>query len=130
MNVQKGCTALGFVFTTPVQRAFTSGSPEFLSLSSAIIPLHITRNPRARRYLLRLKSDRSAHLTIPRGGSMVEARSFLERNLEWLEKTAQRLSARPQLPTEWVIGTEIYWRGEQTVIQAAPDSSLDWVRFG
>ena len=39
------------------------------------VPLLMVRNPRARRYLLRLRADGTARVTIPRGGSLTAARS-------------------------------------------------------
>jgi len=48
-------------------------------VSGQQIPLAMIRNPRARRYVLRLRPNGSARVTIPRGGSAAEARRFAER---------------------------------------------------
>ena len=74
--------------------------------------LAVIRNHRARRYLLRLRPDGSARLTIPRRGSVIEGRRFAERNTEWLAQQLVRLQANPIKPKQWFIGTEILFRGE------------------
>ena len=62
---------------------------ESLQIGLQTLPLLLVRNPRARRYLLRLRPDGTARVTIPRGGSQAEARAFVERNRGWLEKQIQ-----------------------------------------
>lgn len=91
-----------------------------------VLSLNVVHNARARRYLLRIKSDLSVRLTIPRGGSLAEAEDFLDRNKAWLERNATRLAARPKLPEEWFIGTMIPWRGELVPIE----HPQPFIRFG
>ena len=100
---------------------------ETLWLAAQRVPLLVVRNPRARRYLLRLRDDGTARVTIPRGGSAAFARQFVERNRHWLEKEWQRLQARPRLPEIWQIGSRILWRGELVEIQSEPAGRI---RFG
>ena len=76
------------------------------------------RNPRARRYLLRLRPDGTARVTIPRGGSSAMARQFVERHVAWLEREFQRLQTQPPKPAVWEIGTEILLRGDAVRIEA------------
>ena len=78
----------------------------------------MVRNPRARRYLLRLRPDGTARVTIPRGGSTAVARQFVERHAAWLERELQRLQAQPRKPAVWQIGTEILLRGDAVRIEA------------
>ena len=78
----------------------------------------MVRHPRARRYLLRLLSDGSARVTIPRGGSAGDARSFAERQIPWLENQLQRLQNKPPAPTEWTLGSQIFFRGELIPLQS------------
>jgi len=102
-----------------------------MSVGAQLLPVTIARNPRARRYLLRLNRDFTVRLTIPRGGSVSEAQRFLRRNLAWLERTANRLANRPKIPHEWSIGTQILWRGELVLIEAEPsDGPARSIRFG
>ncbi len=103
---------------------------EFLSVGGRRIPVAFIRNPRARRYVLRLRPDGSARVTIPRGGSAAEARRFAERNREWLERELQRLAARSERPKEWFIGTEILFRGDPVKIEAGVNGESGTIRFG
>src|ERR1019366_4932784 len=82
------------------------------------IPLVMVRHPRARRYLLRLRADGTARVTIPRGGSMAAAREFVQRNARWLEKQFQRGEARPHKSAVGRVGAEIFFRGALTRIEA------------
>jgi predicted metal-dependent hydrolase len=126
------------------QRAASNGGVLFELFSNAVrrqpaaasfavngrpVPLAVVRHPRARRYVLRLLPDGSARVTIPRGGSAVAAREFVERNRLWLERQLQRQAARPARPHDWRIGTEIFFRGESTRLAAADDASPS-VRLG
>ena len=85
---------------------------ESLQLGSRTVPLLVVRNPRARRYLLRVRPDGAARLTIPRGGSRSEAQSFLERNRGWLEQQLDRQQAQPRGRAVWHVGSEVLFRGE------------------
>src|SRR5262252_10475309 len=51
------------------------------------------RHPRARRYVISVKEDGGVRVTLPRWGSMREARAFAGRLDEWVEKQRQRLDA-------------------------------------
>lgn len=91
---------------------------EPLLVGSRQVPLLMVRHARARRYLLRLRPDGTARVTIPRGGTQAEARQFVERNHGWLEQQFQRLQAQPRQVTAWRTGSQIWFRGELTEIQA------------
>jgi len=83
-----------------------------LQIGSRAAPLLMVHHPRARRYLLRVRSDGTVQVTIPRRGTIAEARAFVSRNIGWLERQFQRLAAGPKTPVTWNPGTEIYFRGE------------------
>ena len=123
-------------FTGRVQFEFTLNPAgrhppgEFLTISGRPIPLLLIRNPRARRYVLRLRSDGSARVTIPRGGSATEARRFANRQQHWLERQWQRLVARPLRKQEWSVGTEILFRGEPVQIVASNDGDDSRIQLG
>ena len=89
----------------------------YLSVGPQSLPLLMVRNPRARRYLLRLRPDGTARVTIPRGGTPAVARQFVERHTAWLERELQRLQAQPRKPATWEIGTEILLRGDAVRIE-------------
>lgn len=90
---------------------------ESLSVGGRMIPLRLVRHPRARRYLLRLRPDGTAQVTIPRRGTIEEARKFAARQTGWLEKQFQRLQEQPVISTEWLAGSQILFRGEAVTIQ-------------
>jgi predicted metal-dependent hydrolase len=89
-----------------------------LSVGPQPLPVLMVRNPRARRYLLRLRHDGTARVTIPRGGSTEMARQFVERHAAWLERELQRFQSQPRKPAVWTIGTEILLRGDAVLIEA------------
>ena len=86
--------------------------------------LHIVRNHQAKRYLLRLRADGSARLTIPRRGSIVEGRRFAERQTAWLAQQLEKLAQRPVRATDWRPGTEIHFRGEPVTLTRLAEKNL------
>ena len=94
------------------------------------IPLTVIRNHRARRYLLRLRLDGSVQLTIPRRGSVIAGRRFAERNVEWLGQQLERLPAHPIKPKQWLVGTEILFRGESVKLESGVNGESGMIRFG
>ena len=98
-----------------------------LQVGTRAVPLLMVHHPRARRYLLRLRQDGTARVTIPRHGSISAARDFAVRNIGWLEQQFQRLAAQPKSPAGWQIGTEILFRGSPVRIELEADGSI---RFG
>jgi hypothetical protein len=101
--------------------------PVPLQIGAQTVPLLVVRNPRARRYLLRLRADGAARVTIPRGGSQGEALAFVERNRGWLEQQLQRQQTQPRHPTAWQVGSEIWFRGEPVRIES---SEFGKISFG
>jgi hypothetical protein len=98
-----------------------------LQIGSRAVPLLMVHNPRARRYLLRLRPDGTVRVTIPRRGNISAARDFTSRNIGWLEQQFQRMAVRPKFPVAWNLGTEILFRGNAVRIETNSDSSI---RFG
>lgn len=91
---------------------------DWLPLDGQSIRLCLVANPRARRYVLRLREDGVARVTIPRGGSAAEARRFVERNEGWLKRQLLRHQSQEALRT-WTTGTEILVRGERVRLEPA-----------
>ncbi len=122
----------------PAQDSFTSGvqlefilnplrrlpAADFVDVNGRQVPVSLIRNARARRYVLRLRPDGSARVTIPRGGSVAEARRFLARNQSWLERQLQKLSARPAVDAEWRPRTEILFRGERVKVETGETGAI------
>ena len=50
------------------------------------------RHPRARRYVIRVDADGGIRITIPRGGSKRQARSFAEQQRPWVERQRRQLA--------------------------------------
>jgi predicted metal-dependent hydrolase len=102
----------------------------FLVVGGRHIPLVMNRSSRARRYLLALRPDGSARLTIPRRGSAREGRRFAERNAEWLARQMDRLAAHPAMPKQWLLGTEIMFRGQMVRLEAGMNGEKDAIGCG
>ncbi len=100
--------------------------PDSIQVGSKLVPLLFVHHPRARRYLLRLRQDGVARVTVPRRGSIKAATEFALRNIGWLEQQIQRLEAQPKIATEWRVGSEIYFRGERVKIEVEAGK----IRFG
>jgi predicted metal-dependent hydrolase len=94
------------------------------------VRLCFVRNRRARRYILRLRADGAARVTVPRGGSVAEARRFAERNAAWLEQQLLRQVLRPHRPTAWLLGTEILFRGGRVRLEPGENGESGLIRFG
>jgi len=59
------------------------------------------RHPRARRYLIRVRTDGSVRVTIPRRGSKRAAIDFYERQHEWIARQQERVArARQAIPVD------------------------------
>ena len=110
-------------FINPFQQTFRST----LLVGTRTIPLLMIRHSRARRYLLRLRQDGTARVTIPRGGTQAEARRFVEKNLTWLEEQFQRQQTSSSQPATWHLHSKIWLRGEQVCIEPAGPGQI---RFG
>jgi len=102
----------------------------FLEVGGRKIPLAMIRNPRARRYLLRLRPDGSARVTIPRHGSITEGRRFAERNTEWVAGQLEKLAAQPVKSKEWLPGTEILFHGELVKLEAGTHENSGTIQIG
>ena len=98
-----------------------------LQVGSRSVPLLFVHHPRARRYLLRLRQDGVARVTVPRSGSIKAATEFALRNIGWLEQQFQRLATEPKTATEWKLRTEILFRGELVKIEV---ETAGQIRFG
>ena len=94
------------------------------------VRLCFVRNRQARRYILRLRPDGTARVTVPRGGVIAEAQRFAERNTAWLERQLLRQALRPLRPVAWLVGMEILFRGNRVRLEAGVNGESGVVRFG
>lgn len=86
-----------------------------LEVGGESVKIRLTRNSRARRYLLRVPADRCEPvLTVPDRGSLATALDFAERHRRWLgEKLAERPTA-----TAFTDGAVIPFRGAPHLISS------------
>ena len=105
-------------FLRPARRQSAPDAEQLLvAAADAAVAVTVVRHPRARNYNLRIKeSSRQAVLTMPRRGSLREARAFAERNAAWI---AVRLSRLPA-PVPFVAGASIPLHGIAHVIEHRP----------
>lgn len=102
---------------------------DWLRVGLRRVPLRFVRHPRARRYVLRLCSDGTARITIPRRGSWAEGKRFANRNIGWLEKQLLRQASRPVAAREWTAATVILFRGEKVRLDLSVSPQGCKVRF-
>jgi predicted metal-dependent hydrolase len=100
-----------------------------LCLGEKTLVVRLVRHPRARRYILRLCPDGSARVTIPRGGTLAEARVFLQRQTTWLKRQVARNESWPRSSAVWKAGSTILFRGEQVVLEECSRGPLPAIRF-
>ena len=116
-------------FSLCPEQAPTPGA-DWLAVGTRFVRLRMVRHRRAKRYVLRLKPDGSARVTIPRGGSEAEARRFTERHTAWLQKQLERQAAQPARSRAWTAGSEILFRGETLRLEAGANGLENLVRMG
>ena len=62
------------------------------------------RHPRARRYVVSVRDDGGVRVTLPRWGSLREARAFADRLDRWIDRQRRKIDAerhtRPAVPPE------------------------------
>jgi predicted metal-dependent hydrolase len=103
---------------------------DWLVAGTRRVRLCFVRNRRARRYILRLRPDGAARVTVPRGGSLAEAKRFAERNMAWLEQQLLRQALQPRRPLPWPLGTEIFFRGQGLRLEPGENGETGLIRFG
>jgi predicted metal-dependent hydrolase len=65
--------------------------------------LVFVRHSRARRYVITIREDGRVRVTVPRWGSLREARNFAEREWRWIEKQRARVEPPPAEPDPVVL---------------------------
>lgn len=118
-----------FEFLHKLTRRFAPELEQTIEVAGRHLPIECVRNPRARRYALRLSPTGVARVTVPRGGSLAEAHRFVARSRTWLERALQRQASRPAICRAWMVGTTILFRGEAVPIEAVSGDNPA-IRFG
>ena len=103
---------------------------EFTEVDGRNIDVIYQRNERARRYRLYLDRHGRPRVTIPRRGSRREAERFLEKHTAWLAERLRRFATLPGRHARWSAGTEIFFRGQLTALEIAPEGEHWVVRLG
>jgi hypothetical protein len=87
-----------------------------MEINSHQVPVHFRRHHRARSYLLRLRSDKTVMVTLPRRGSMEFARQFAASRKSWLEKQWRIMESRRLPPAILGAGMELLFRGRAVTL--------------
>jgi hypothetical protein len=121
-----------FPSASPVETTPASG---MIEIHSQPVPILYRRHHRARNYLLRLRSNKTVVVTLPRRGSMDFARKFVASRAGWLEKQWGILEARSLPPPVLRPGMEVLFRGRPVALEARREEDLvsirldgEWVR--
>ena len=101
-----------------------------LTVGTRAVPIHFIRNPRARRYILRLQPDGSIRATVPRVGTIKAAHAFAERSRAWIASQLEKQQLHPVRSAVWAQGTTILYRGETVTLQVRTDPAGHSVTFG
>jgi hypothetical protein len=120
-----------------LRRFFRLASPPQASSNLDVIDVHAhsmpiiyRRHARARNYVLRLCSNKTVVVTVPRAGTMSFARNFVASRKSWLEKQWRILETRKIPPQLLRPGMEILFRGEPVALRVER-TGLDWqLQFG
>lgn len=77
------------------------------------IPLVVRKNPRARRYILRVSQDGTVCVTVPRGGTEAFARRFAYEKEAWIREQLTRFTHTRAPEHAWGPGALVWFRGER-----------------
>lgn len=94
------------------------------------VAVDLVRNPRARRYIVRVPAVDRVRVTIPRGGSVDEALRFVRRHTAWIARQLRQRRANPVRPRSWTVGAVVLFRGWLMTLAAGSESPLRTVRLG
>ena len=83
------------------------------------VALDYVRHPKARVYRLVVRSNGSVRITVPRYGTLAEARNFLQRHADWLAGRLLVLADRRAAEAQEVVAGRIRFRGEMVPVVAS-----------
>jgi predicted metal-dependent hydrolase len=98
-------------FRLPFHQFAEQPEPTPAAPAAPAIPIQFVRVPRARRYILRVRSDGTLRVTVPRGGSRREAEVFVRRHEKWIARERSRVRGE-SAPPAWQHGSTILLAGE------------------
>jgi predicted metal-dependent hydrolase len=85
------------------------------------IEILFRKNPRARRYILRINAAGVPSVTIPRGGGLEEARKFAQRHVAWLEGRLKKLQERTATQSDEL---SVLFKGEPLALITVSDTQV------
>lgn len=118
------------LFELSASRSPKMSEMRWLQVGVRQVRFWLVPNRRAKRYVLRVRSDGSVRVTIPRGGSFDWALGFVRKQVPWLERQLDRIESHPQLPKRWEIGTTIFLHGELVCLEVAGEGRENAIRIG
>jgi predicted metal-dependent hydrolase len=118
---------LAFLFQQPEPEA--PAPLDWIEIGNTKLPIHSRRNPRARRYLLYLRSDRSLSLTLPRRGNLPDALHFVRSRSTWIERQLRRMEATVLPQRTWTAGTEIFLRGQPHILTTHQEATQHYIQL-
>lgn len=104
---------------------------EELQLASGSLFVVYARHPRAKRYRLLFRRDGTARCTIPRRGTLAEARRFVAENDVWLAQRLRSHLVGPRAPQPLRPGGTHFFGGEAVplLVPTAPDGEPTLARL-
>ena len=90
---------------------------DFIEIDSQRMPVLYRRHARAKNYVIRLQTDRTIKVTLPRRGSMKFAQEFVCSRKPWLEKQWRMLVDRKIPPLTLRPGMEVLFRGKSVFLE-------------
>lgn len=109
-------------FCRPVESSAAEPSDEFSIL--------FRRNPLAKRYRLYVDGAGRPRVTIPRRGTLKEARVFAARHRDWILSQLAKRRARRALARQWTEGTEVLFRGTRHPLRFEQARNIRFARLG
>jgi hypothetical protein len=91
------------------------------------VVVRYVRHPRARRYRLTFRKDGTARCTLPRRGTLAEARRFVASNEAWLFERFRQHRKRTGSTDALRPGSRVWWEGEEQTLQveAKPEGGFE-----
>jgi len=93
-----------------------------LPLSPGVLRIWYVRHPRARRYRLLFRRDGTGRCTVPRRGTLREARRFVASNEAWLAERLRRHLEAPRSDGPLSPGDSVIVRGREVPLAFDPAS--------
>lgn len=103
----------------------TSDFQQFVSLETGLLSIRYLRRSGARRYTMRLHSEREVRVTLPRNAPLHQARSFVEECKPWLKDQLELRKA-----VRWKEGSLIHLRGELVTLMSSSSGGAHHLHLG